>query len=164
MIETLVTTATRPKIVIGVDPGTNTGVVVWDNEKHCVLAHIVDKPQAVYAALISTTQSMIHQGVRPVLVIERLDLSQDTLRKTRAGIDDLIHILGATWALATFFNLEYHEVGRSDTKNFAHDEALQRRGLWLESRHTRDALRAVITWLASHDNEFAKRWAFTEDN
>lgn len=146
------------RFVIGVDPGTTTGIVVWDNLDRSVIVQDALKPEEALSFLSHLVMSLARNGTPPVIVIERLDISMDTVRKSREGINDLIHVLGATWALALGYELGYFELGRSDTKNFVKDEALKRHSLWLKSRHARDALRVVFTWLAKTDHDFVRNF------
>lgn len=148
----------KDSYVVGFDPGTTTGVVVWSRLTNKVVAQCATSPKDTLEATQALLQDMVYMGVRPVLVAERFDLSPDTLRKSREGIEDAINILGMIWCLAMRWDLELHRVGRSDSKNFVRDEALKKHDLWLNSRHTRDALRVVITWLASTDQDFVRNF------
>lgn len=143
--------------VIGVDPGTNTGLVVWDNVNRAVTLQHVDTPVNTLHAFSSLVQNIAWKGLRPTIVVERFDFSADTLRK-RDGVDDVVNILGMLWAFATVNEIPLHKVARADSKNFVKDEALKSRSLWLGSRHTRDALRVVFTWLAQTDHNFVKNF------
>lgn len=148
------------RFVIGVDPGTTTGVVVWDRTTNSVVEETYGDPEFTLEFISELPRNILFNGEEhPILIAERFDLSADTLRKSREGIDDAIKVLGMCWAFSLLLRMEFHRIGRSNSKNFVSDEALKKRGLWLNSRHTRDALRVAVTWLAENDQDFAKWWA-----
>lgn len=148
--------------IIGVDPGTTTGIVVWDNTQRQIMDQFAGTPYDSLAYISSLLCAwVVDMKLRPIIVCERFDLSADTLRKnTGENLDDVIHVVGALWYVTQAYQVEYHKVARADSKNFAKDARLKHHGLWLGSRHTRDALRVVMTWLAQKDNSFAREyWA-----
>lgn len=150
-----------PRNVIGVDPGSLTGIVLWDNQEFKTVTELTGSPGIALMMLTDLVTGCIDAGFPPTLVIERFDISQDTLRKTREGIRDLINITGATWALAQRYELPHHEISRSSSKNFVSDDALRKRNLWPLGGHERDALRVALTFLATTANDdFIKFWAF----
>jgi len=112
----------------------------------------------MFVVVQTLLEEMIHQGIRPTLVTERFDLSAATLRKSREGIDDAINVLGMLWCFSQAYDLPFFKIGRSNSKHFVKDEALKKHNLWLESRHTRDALRVVFTYLASVDQDFVRNY------
>ncbi len=148
--------------VIGVDPGTTTGVVIWDNLNRCVHQEFAGSPEdALLLVSTYTAHVVLEHSEEVTLVAERFDLSADTLRKnTGTNIDDVINVLGSLWYVSRAFSVKLHKIGRSDSKHFAADHRLKHHGLWLGSRHTRDALRVVMTYLAKEDGSFAREyWA-----
>lgn len=151
-------TVTKHAYVIGFDPGSSTGVVTWDNVEYKLLTEFVGSPTATFTATESVLTSLVSAGIRPTLVAERFDLSAATLRKSREGIDDAINILGMLWCFAQHFDLPFVKVMRSSSKNFVKDEALKKHNIWPRSRHSRDALRVVLTYLASVDQDFVKNY------
>jgi hypothetical protein len=157
-------TETTPEIsvkdayVIGFDPGTSTGIIVWNRRKNEVVTQHTASPIDVFPTTQALLRDMVFMGMKPVLVAERFDLSMDTLRKSREGINDAINVLGMVWCFSQQWDLPFFRVGRSDSKNFVRDEALKKHDLWLNSRHTRDALRATLTWLASVDQNFVRNY------
>jgi hypothetical protein len=157
-------TETTPEIdvkdayVIGFDPGTSTGIVVWSRLKNEVIVQHTASPTDVFPTTQALLRDMVFMNVAPILVAERFDFSMDTLRKSREGINDAINVLGMLWTFSQQFHLPFHKIGRSDSKHFVKDEALKKHNLWLESRHTRDALRSVLTYLASVDQDFVRNY------
>lgn len=151
---------TETRFFIGVDPGTMTGLVVWDNTFYEVITEHEGDLKSTFDAIQTILADMTYIGVKPVLLAERFDISMDTLRKSRDGVNDALDMLGILKGFSLGAELQLHKIARSDAKNFANDDALKRHNLWLKSRHTRDAVRVVVTYLAQYDPDFVRNyWA-----
>lgn len=148
-------------ILLGVDPGTTTGLVVYSIEKRMFCTTLeTETPELAVDSIMSLLQLFTNNGYDVKFVSERVDLNPEELRgKTQAGIRDALRVADSLWLLSNTYDVEHVEIGRADSKNFVADTQLIHHDWYHSSRHVRDAMRVVITYLAKYDRNFLRAWA-----
>lgn len=129
-------------MIIGVDPGTTTGLVIWWhwNRKFQVQCDPVTAANHVVEALVAWPSC-------DAVVCERYDITPGTARKSPNP--DPYHLEGWLRLECGRRRLPFFRYGRSDAKNFVTDEKLKRLNLYeTGSRHVHDAWRQVVFHLA----------------
>lgn len=146
--------ATRPLVIIGVDPGKRTGVACY------VTGHGLPY-RAELAAEDATDKvaewltSRIFDGTHVVIAIERFQIGTATTKKSRQY--DALFVRGQLQRLARNLHLNVRHVNQSDSKRVARDTLLKKLGWHHESVHVNDAERIVLTALArERPTEFAE--------
>lgn len=131
--------------VFVVDPGLDTGWVLWDPDDHGVtgLQYGHDDNPLRFAA---TAEALIDSRWLHTVVCERFIITPNTGKKSQAP-----------WSLELIGVLRYHcakagvafvEQLPTDAKTFADNVRLKRIGLYIPNDHARDAMRHLVLWRA----------------
>lgn len=129
-------------MIIGIDPGTTTGLATYSETSRKFIATQMPMWDA-----ISWVEQVVYEGrVIDAVAVERFDVGAGTLRKTWQP--DALYVIGALKYVC--FDLVI-EQSRADAKGFATDEKLQKLGVSYPTDHARDAMRQVVLWLARND-------------
>lgn len=152
------------QIIIGVDPGTTTGVAAYSvNQQKFIMTLELDDPVSAVRGIGGLISLFEENNFTIKLVSERVDLLPEELRgKTQDGIRDALRVANALWFIGMVYDgkIEHTEVLRASSKHFVSDAQLRRHDWYDGSRHIRDAMRVVITHLAQENNQdFLKVWA-----
>lgn len=138
-------------MILGVDPGTTTGLAFWDEDDREV--HVWAEQPAVTA--VHNVWQFVERGEISHLVCERYDITPNTLRVTRNA--DPYHVEGALKIHCAIHQVPFIQISRADAKRFATDEKLRALGwFWRGQKHARDATRQLVTHLARTDPEFVR--------
>jgi hypothetical protein len=130
-------------IVIAVDPGTTTGIAVYDG-RLCVV-----EEQKQFNDVLAVSY-VWDAGDDLEVACERYDITPSTSRMTRNM--DPIHVTGAMRYHCTMRGIPFRLYGRSDAKNFARDQKLRDLDLWRPGMiHAMDATRVLLLHLATTD-------------
>lgn len=148
-------------VIIGVDPGTTTGLAVYSIEDQSFFMTLeFDEPKTAVSSILGLIDLLCNNSHHVKITSERVDINPNELRgKTQAGIRDALRVADTLWFLAQVYNVDHTEILRASSKCFASDQQLRARQWYNSSRHIRDAMRVVITYLADHDQDFLKIWA-----
>lgn len=132
--------------MIGVDPGDTVGIAHYRRDTEMIVALQLPEHRAVAYlwGLIDTTPDL-------VLAVERYDIGQETITKTRQY--SAIKVTGAIEYRCYGVGAGFHLYGRSDCKNFGTDRKLNTMGVVSKKLvHGRDAARVLLTHLAATDD------------
>ena len=130
-----------PRVYIGVDPGTTTGVAIWKRN----LPDQID--------LRELSHKMFRNQMKPwtrarhvCFFSERFDIGEETVRVSPPV--DSLYING--WLATECGPSRYVEVGRADCKDFMSNAKLQFFDWWIRGSkdHCRDAARALAMGLS----------------
>lgn len=138
-------------MILGVDPGTLTGLVYFNEG----VRNITLRSQQPAVEAVRSVWRSVELGEVSRLVCERYDITPDTVRMTRNA--DPYHVEGALKIHCAIHRVPFFQVSRADANRFAHDERLRRLGwFWSGQEHARDATRQLVTHLARTDPLFLK--------
>ncbi len=129
-------------IIVGVDPGSTTGWAFCnpDPEKDIFVAG--ERP-AMDAPLMF--EHSLHQYPQVLIACERFTISMNTLKKTRAGSQDALDVIGAVRYLAAKYGWKFERQDASAVKQLATDKRLRDLGMWTPGHgHANDAARHVL--------------------
>lgn len=144
-------------MIIGVDPGTVTGVVVYEPYIKQFTVHAnMTALDAVVLVWSYVDAASTYVGDPISVVCERYDITSGTTRAARNR--DPYHVEGAVKLRCEMQYVNFHQVSRADAKRFATDARLKHLGCyWSGLGHDRDAARQVITHLARVDPQFRRQ-------
>jgi hypothetical protein len=135
-----------PDVVLAVDPGLMTGWVLWEDGK------IIEQGQNDFDSFCLLVDAMFVPLTlvdKPTeIVVERYDVTAETLRKSRQY--EALYLIGVLRYIALREDIIFYPSQRSN-KAFATDDRLRAAG-WLsrpktERRHENDAKRHLLTRL-----------------
>ncbi len=136
-------------LIIAVDPGVATGLVVWDHDMREILeALTLDQFETC-----SKLEDLLTADYEEYLVIERYNITTETIKKTRQTAS--LEIIGVARYFADNYSHPFIMQNASDAKDFITDSKLRKLGWWDRSDHIRDAMRHLGLYLAKnlHDKE-----------
>lgn len=130
-------------IVMGVDPGTATGVAIFDIEKDFNALNLVNGFQAMLYEPEEYEDALPWLAEQAdLIVIERYDIGPATIRKTRQL--EALYLIGATRYECRRHKTEFDIQARADAKNAFNDDLLRRYDVWTGVTHSRDATRHAL--------------------
>lgn len=128
-------------MILGVDPGGTTGVVLFDPESLTVLSYsqLAVKEGDEWAGALT-----IAVALADTIAAERFTISQRTIQHSRQH--DALDILGALRYLSILEHKPLRLQMASDAKNAFSDDMLKKLGLHgaVKGPHARDALRHAL--------------------
>lgn len=144
----------RTLIIFGVDPGKETGVVVYTHGK---LIGRVQLPAAdVISWIVNRLLEIDITEHRIVIAVERYNIGTNTVKKTRQT--DPLEIIGQLRAVARNSSIFFTTPNQADTKKIGRDAVLRRIGWFTQDQagHINDAARVALHTLAvERPNEYA---------
>lgn len=143
----------RPLIIFGVDPGKETGIVVYAGGK---LIGKVSLPAADATPwIMNRLQGVDTEAHRIIIGVERYNFGLNAVKKTRQT--DPTEITGQLKAVARSVHAFFLLVNQADSKKLGRDAVLRRIGWYtIGHGHINDGARVVLQVLAvDRPNEFA---------
>lgn len=144
--------------ILAIDPGHTTGIALKDfNEK------FFEPPYTSMPVGFFSTVKEIHRLINAyfldLIVVEKFTINAATAKKTTAGSNEAIEIIGATKFMNFYFNggdlddnIGVEEQKPVDAKNFCTDEKLRRIGWYKPGKdHARDAMRHLLLAAVRHN-------------
>ena len=137
-------------IVVAIDPGVATGIVVWSTD----LREAVETYELNQFNTCQTLENWLYEDAAPTsVVIERYNISIETVKKTRQTAS--LEIIGVARYFAECWGYPFVMQNASNAKRFMTDAKLRALGWWDRSDHIRDAYRHLGLYMAEqlHDKE-----------
>ena len=121
-------------IVLGIDPGPDPGLVALR------LSH-----QRVRSIeVLSWFQLLLAMPDAQLVSLERFVVAPVTVRRTRAGTNETLDMIGEVKALAYQHGVQLLGLPAGTVKPWATDERLKSWGIWVKGGHHRDAARHAL--------------------
>ena len=141
--------------ILTIDPGLTTGLAYANFEDGSLPVPFTDMPHGFEAAVNAFNDfldsEMPTYRYPDLVVIEKFTINAQTAKKSTAGSNLAIELIGAAKYLAYMINIPVEEQSPADAKNFATDAKL-RRIKWHRPGpdHQNDALRHLLLAAVRH--------------
>lgn len=127
-------------IILGVDPGGTTGLVLWSTETERVKFNA----QLDFDATCDSLEMLVTAA--DVCAVERFVISNRTITGSRSGTNDAINLIGVCRYLCRKNGVPMHQQAPADAKAAFNDSVLRNISVYnqVTGGHARDALRHAL--------------------
>jgi len=137
--------------IIGIDPGTTTGIVLLDVTQQQIKIIDALQPSSGRACRWLAEEFRDSRVAIDAVAIERFTISARTIRGTRSGALEALYTIGAIRYLCDQAAVPLAMQAVSTAKNAFNDDRLRRLGLARKTHgpHERDALRHALLYAST---------------